>query len=177
MRRPVKHVLVAVGEAQLGHVGDAHEYEPCLLQGSKNGAVLSGTLPRSARDPRWAASMRSKPVERRGREARRAKGSMGSSLKDLIFECHAPGVIFLELLVGKLWRREYLEVVDVAYFLGGIDRNPDRSHWSLLSLRLPQCESLRSVKFAPYCGSKRAAPRCVHASRSPGLPRRQSGNR
>ena len=46
-----------------------------------------------------------------------------------------PRVILLEPLIGKLWRREYLEVVDVANLLVGIDIDPNRCHWSLLSVR------------------------------------------
>ena len=46
-------------------------------------------------------------------------------------------IIFLEPLFGKLWRREYLEMVDVANLLVGIDVNPNGRHWSLLSFRFP----------------------------------------
>jgi hypothetical protein len=53
----------------------------------------------------------------------------------LIAEYDALGVILLEPLIGKLWRREYLEVVDVANLLVGIDIDPNRCHWSLLSVR------------------------------------------
>jgi hypothetical protein len=37
-------------------------------------------------------------------------------------------IIFLEPPIGKLWRREYLEVVDAANLLVGIDVNPDGFH-------------------------------------------------
>jgi hypothetical protein len=83
---------------------------------------------------------------------------MGGSLKDLIFECHALGVIFLEPLVGKLWRSEYLEVVDVAYFLGGIDRNPDRCHWACPNANL--YDQLSSLHIAVQSAQHPDA--CMH---------------
>src|SRR4030081_605340 len=64
----------------------------------------------------------------------------------LVAECDAFRIVLLEPLIGELWRREYLEMVDVANFLAGIDIDPNRCHWSLLSFRFPQCKSLRSVK-------------------------------
>jgi hypothetical protein len=43
----------------------------------------------------------------------------------LIAEYDAFRVILLEPLIGKLWRRKYLEVVDVADFLVGVDCDQD----------------------------------------------------
>ena len=57
----------------------------------------------------------------------------------LVAERDAFRIVLLEPLIGKLWRREYLEVVDVANLLVGIDINPNGCHWSLLSFRRPQC--------------------------------------
>src|SRR5882724_7994772 len=48
-----------------------------------------------------------------------------------------------EPLIGKLWRREHFEVVDVANLLAGVDIDPNGCHWSLFSFRFPQCVSLR----------------------------------
>jgi hypothetical protein len=42
----------------------------------------------------------------------------------LIAERDAFRVVLLEPLIGKLWRREYLEVVDVANLLVGVDIDP-----------------------------------------------------
>jgi len=53
------------------------------------------------------------------------------------------GSSFLEPLFGKLWRREYLEMVDVANLLVDIDVDPNGRHWSLFSFRFPHCVSLR----------------------------------
>src|SRR5450631_2701753 len=61
----------------------------------------------------------------------------------LVAEHDAFRIVLLEPLISKLWRREYLEVVDVANLLAGVDVNPNGCHWSLLSFRFPQCVSLR----------------------------------
>jgi hypothetical protein len=45
----------------------------------------------------------------------------------LVAEHDTLWIIFLEPLIGKLWRREYLEMVDVANLLVCIDMNPKRS--------------------------------------------------
>jgi hypothetical protein len=44
-------------------------------------------------------------------------------------------------------------MVDVANFLSVIDIDPNRCHWSLLSLRFPQCRSFDES----YSGMHRAA--------------------
>ena len=62
-----------------------------------------------------------------------------SFFDDLISKSNALRIVLLEPLVGKLWRREYLEVVDVANLLVRIDINPNGCHRSLASLRRPQC--------------------------------------
>jgi hypothetical protein len=41
-------------------------------------------------------------------------------------------VMFALALIGKFCRREYLEMVDVANLLVGININPNGRHWSLL---------------------------------------------
>jgi hypothetical protein len=48
-----------------------------------------------------------------------------SFLDHFVAEQDALRIIFLEPLIGKLWRREYLEIVVVANFLVGIDINPN----------------------------------------------------
>ncbi len=69
-----------------------------------------------------------------------------------------------------------IEMVDVANFLVGIDVNPNGFHWSLFSLRFPQCVSLRSGLKRPFepGGSTPATPRYAHASWSRDLRRRRS---
>src|SRR6266702_3061061 len=60
-----------------------------------------------------------------------------SSFNNLIPKCPALRIVLLEPFIGKLCRREYLEVVCVANLRIGIDINPNGRHWSLLSLRFP----------------------------------------
>src|SRR6267378_4934405 len=50
----------------------------------------------------------------------------------LVTERDAFRIVLLEPLLGKLWRREYLEVVDVANLLVRIDVNPNGRHSPLL---------------------------------------------
>ena len=50
----------------------------------------------------------------------------------LVAERDAFRIVLLEPFIGKFWRREYLEVVDVANFLAGIDVDPNGCRWSLL---------------------------------------------
>ena len=68
-----------------------------------------------------------------------------SLFDNLIAERDAFRIVLLEPLIGKVWRREYLEVVDVANLLVGIDIDPNGRHWSLFSLRRPQWVSLREL--------------------------------
>jgi hypothetical protein len=62
----------------------------------------------------------------------------------IIFECHAFGVIFLEPSVRSFFVRKNFEMFGVANIESGVDIDPNGRHWSLFSLRFPQCESLRS---------------------------------
>src|ERR1700730_13301075 len=67
------------------------------------------------------------------------------SLQDLILECHAFGVIFLQPCFHGVDVCEHLEMTGVANMMSGIDINPNGCHWSLLSFGRPQCIPLRSV--------------------------------
>ena len=60
------------------------------------------------------------------------------SLHDLIFECHASGVIFLEPSVRSFFVRKNFEMAGVANMVSGIDVNPNGRHWSLF-FRRPRC--------------------------------------
>jgi len=54
----------------------------------------------------------------------------------LVAERDAFRIVLLEpSLIGKFCRREHLEVIDIANFLAGINVDPNRCHWSLLSVR------------------------------------------
>jgi hypothetical protein len=48
----------------------------------------------------------------------------------LVAERDAFRIVLLEPFIGKLWRREHLEVIDVANFLAGIDIDLNRCHSS-----------------------------------------------
>src|SRR5712664_334874 len=53
------------------------------------------------------------------------------------------GSFSLNQLIGGIRIREHLKMVTIADFLIGVDIDPNNCHWSLFSLRFPQCVSLR----------------------------------
>ena len=98
------------------------------------------------------------------------------SLQDLILECHAFGVIFLEPSVRSFFVRKNFEMAGVANMVSGVDVNPNGRHWSLLSFRFPQCISLRSVNVRSMLRFKaRSTPmrECIMKSRPSAAPIRQ----
>ena len=68
---------------------------------------------------------------------------VGGTLQNLILEGYALRVVLLEPCFRGVGIREDLDVLGVANLLAGVDVDKN-SHWSLFSLRLPQCVSLRS---------------------------------
>src|SRR5229473_2678974 len=66
-----------------------------------------------------------------------------ASLRDLIFECRAFGVIFLEPCFRSVCICKDLQMVGIADLLARVDIDDVCHCWSLLSLRRPQCVSLR----------------------------------
>ncbi len=62
----------------------------------------------------------------------------------IIFKCDAFRVIFLEPAVRGFFFHKNFEMAGIANTVSGIDIDPNGCHWSLLSLRFPQCVSLRS---------------------------------
>jgi hypothetical protein len=82
-------------------------------------------------------------MRRIGHCATMAMGACRVSLQDLILECHAIGVIFLEPSVRSFFVRKNFEMAGVANMMSGIDIDPNGCRWSLLSFRFPQCVSLR----------------------------------
>jgi hypothetical protein len=59
---------------------------------------------------------------------------LASFFDPLVAECDAFRIV-LEPLIGKVWRRKHLEVIDVADFLAGIDIDPNSCPGSLLGVR------------------------------------------
>jgi hypothetical protein len=66
----------------------------------------------------------------------------------LVAERGAFRIVLLEPLISKLWRREYLEMVDVANFLAGVDMDSNGCHWSLLSVR--RISFIKLARFLLY---------------------------
>src|SRR5713226_7000966 len=65
------------------------------------------------------------------------------SLQNLIFECLAFGVVFLEPGFRGVDICKHLEMLGIADLFACIHVNEDACHWTLLSFRRPQCVSLR----------------------------------
>ena len=92
------------------------------------------------------------------------------SLQDLIFECRAFGVILLEPAVRSNLIGKDLEMVGISNLLAGVDIDPNRCHWSLLSFRRPQCrsfdESYSGIGLAPCKASIIPTWACINGPRS-----------
>jgi hypothetical protein len=62
----------------------------------------------------------------------------------IVFKRYAFGVIFLEPSARSFFVHKNFEMAGIANTVSGVDIDPNGRHWSLLSLRRPQCVSLRS---------------------------------
>jgi hypothetical protein len=66
-----------------------------------------------------------------------AAGRCGS-LKNLILKRYPFRIVFRKPFFSGILARKYLEMVDVADILAGVDIDQHGFHWSLFSLRFPQ---------------------------------------
>jgi hypothetical protein len=92
-------------------------------------------------------------------------GARSASLQDLILECHAFGVIFLEPCFCDVQSRKHFEMIGVTDLLVRVDVDKDCHFWSLFSFRFPQCVSLRDES-----NSRRSRNASAHGMTLPNHP-------